>query len=164
MINMKNFCFGLSLTAIMALLSNLHAHDIKTGLTKWADQPWTLKKWMMAGAIDEDAPVGRCVAHFYNPLGNSQSPDNHFLTDPKEFGCRDSFQWVSTGENFTPGWPIDPPGTNRESWVKARAYYFDALTKASEHEREVRVECLLLNKKPSQARNWDLAVLFFGNS
>lgn len=57
-------------------------------------QPWTIKEWMKAGAIDEDAQEIRCLAHFYNPIYT------HYLTDPVETGGCDSFAWATTGDSF----------------------------------------------------------------
>ena len=48
---------------------SLSAAIKKIGDTPWSlTQPATLKDWLIAGSIDEDAPDTRCLAHFYNPL------------------------------------------------------------------------------------------------
>lgn len=108
---------------------------IHIGASAWSlSQPATLKDWLIAGSIDEDAPDTRCLAHFYNPIGT------HYLTDPITVSGRDSFEWASAGTSFTPLMGAKPsPGTNQESWVKAREYYFDALTKSSKIDREANL-------------------------
>ncbi len=108
---------------------------IITAFDKWTDRPWTLKKWLIAGAIDEDDPNNRCLAHFYNPI---PVDGKHALTDPIEVGGRDSFQWATTGDNFIPP-PItnkSPPGANLECWNEARLLYFRALTLPVKQHRE----------------------------
>ena len=106
---------------------------IYIGRAKWSlSQPATLKDWLIAGSVDEDAPDTRCLAHFYNPLGT-----HNYLTDPIPVSLRDSFEWASAGTYFTPLMGAKPsPGTNQESWVKARDYYYDALTKLAKSDRE----------------------------
>jgi len=108
---------------------------IKIGASSWSlSQPATLKDWLIAGSIDEDAPDTRCLAHFYNPIGT------HYLTDPITVSGRDSFEWASAGTSFTPLMGAKPsPGTNQESWVKAREYYYDSLTKSSKTDREANL-------------------------
>lgn len=106
---------------------------VQTGLDTWTDRPWTLKKWLMAGAIDEDSPVTRCLAHFYNPL---PFDENCALTDPIEVGGRDSFEWATTGQVFAPPWNQPPPGINLECWNEARLWYFRELTLPDEQQRD----------------------------
>ncbi|MCX6937070.1 MAG: hypothetical protein NTU80_04115 [Verrucomicrobia bacterium] len=96
------------------------SHDIEIP----ARPPWTLKEWMVAGAVDEDAPDLRCLGHFYNPL-----KPNHALSDPLTLGAPDSFSWAK-GENNK------YVTANEESWAKARKYYYDALTLANQEQRD----------------------------
>lgn len=108
--------------------SLINAENINTGLIgpAWSTQPWTLKKWLMAGVIDEDAPDSRCLAHFYNPLGVP-----HCLTDPIILSGRDSFVWAARGDSFIPiyswipgrySYPINrkPENTARPIWMVIR--------------------------------------------
>jgi len=106
--------------------ASLNIGQIKTGGAIWTARPWTLQKWLIAGAIDEDTQVGRCVAHFFDPV---RVP--HSLTDPLNTGASDSFVWGTMGSSFT-----GSSGANQESWKKARAYYLSALTSETPRERE----------------------------
>ena len=108
--------------------------NITTGEKEWTlIQPSSLKDWLIAGVVDEDAPEGRCLAHFYNPY-----KPYHYLTDPIAVSGRDSFEWASTGESFSPHWSLNKssPGANEESWGKARQYYLQALTNSSKAGRD----------------------------
>jgi hypothetical protein len=94
--------------------------------------PWTLKEWLMAGSIDEDAPDARCLAHFYNPLSAT-----HELTDPYTVSGRNSYDWASAGTAFDPHTPGTPsPGQNEECWSTARTYYWDAVTSSLRADRD----------------------------
>lgn len=93
-------------------------------------------EWLRQGSIDEDLnPDIRCLAHFYNPL--PQPGSDHNLTDPVDIGASDSFQWASAGNGIFSG-STSPGGENTESWVKAREYYFQALTSPLKTARDAK--------------------------
>lgn len=102
------------LALVFAPVFNIIAHD-----------NLTIHPMLMAGAVDEDDPLTHCLAHFYSPIPISGI---HALTDPVGLGGRDSFEWASTGASFSPVSFVSS-GVNQESWIKARKYYLDALTK-----------------------------------
>lgn len=81
-----------------SLSATIHIGDTTWSLT----QPATLKDWLIAGSIDEDAPEERCLAHFYNPLGLNLSGSPHCLTNPIWVSGRSSFEWASAGTSFPP--------------------------------------------------------------
>ena len=97
-------------------------------------EPWTVKEWLKAGAIDEDAEDIRCFAHFYSPITSY-----HYLTDPCVLGSRDSFDWATDGGTFSPSPEFGLSGENEECWKEARGYYWAALTSTLKTDRDANL-------------------------
>ncbi len=97
--------------------------------------------WYVRGAVLEDAPENRCVAHFYNPIDDANYYNKKELHDPRlifPWFNRDSFSWATSGEGFTAGpiWPLTSTvAANQYTWSHALDEYYLALTSSSAEDR-----------------------------